>query len=157
MNCNARWPSLIVNSLFPHSTSHRNARMFWCLDLVKFLKIRIGISPGLFELAQWNFAWLIPRSRGSFILFLMGLKKCQAVQPDQPAYQMKKWKNGITSKIIVRFGRNFAWSFLWRFLITGIKTSLVRKIFLRQPTQPEMVLVEIFLKKHKKSLKTSET
>ena len=51
-NNNARRPSLVVNSLFPHSASHIDARMFWCLDLVKFLKIQIGISQELFELAQ---------------------------------------------------------------------------------------------------------
>ena len=28
MNCNARRPSLVVNSLFPHSASHTNARCF---------------------------------------------------------------------------------------------------------------------------------
>ena len=34
--------------------------MLLCLNLIKFLKIEIGISQELFELAHWNFAWLIP-------------------------------------------------------------------------------------------------
>ena len=76
-------------------------------------------------------------------------KESRAVQPDQPAYQMKKWKNGITSIIIVRSGWNFAWSFLKRLLVMGIKKSLGNKIFLQQPKQPKTVLLEIFWKNQK--------
>ena len=131
--------------------------MLLCLNFVKFLKIKIGISLELFELAQWNFAWLVSGSRGSFSWNLMRPKERQAVQPDQPAYQMKKWKNWITSIIFVRSGWNFAWSFFKRFPVIGMKKSLGIKIFLPTAHPARNGTYRDFFKKLKKLKTISET
>ena len=83
----------------------------------------------------------------------MRLKECREVQPDQPAYQMKKWKNGITSKIIVRSGWNFAWSFLKRWLVMGIKKSLGKNFFSPTAHPAKNGTYRDFLKKTQKILK----
>ena len=73
-------------------------------------------------------------------------KECWAVLPDQPAYQTKKWKSRITFECLFRFGWNFAWKFLKRIYINGIKKNLAEKSFTALPNQPKLVLIEIFWK-----------
>ena len=80
--------SLATTTVSTLRFSHKGA-MLLCLNLVKFLKIQIGLSQKLFELAQRNFAWLLPRSRGFFTYILVCLKECRGVQTDQPTYQKK--------------------------------------------------------------------
>ena len=70
----------------------------------------------------------------------------QPAQPDQPTYQMKKRKRGITFKWESSFGWNFAGKLLKSIYITSMKKSLAEQIYTALPNQPKMVLIEIFWK-----------
>ena len=111
------------------------------MKYVRFTEMSISQEP--FELNPWFFAgnktlqWEIRIKRLEFWRW---------VQPAQPTYQTKKWKSCITFECLFRFGWNFAWKFLRRFFIIGIKKNLAEEIFTALPNQPKLVLIEIFWK-----------